>query len=76
MNEQDPERHKMQPPIPSHIPDKVKPGDENKVAGDDPVPGGLNPGERPAGSPGLGSGEAIDDGVGGAGLGKPPGEKG
>ena len=75
MNEQDPDRHNMQPPIPSHIPDKVKPGDENKVAGDDPVPGGLDPGERPAGSPGMGSGHAIDEGVGGAGLGKAPGER-
>lgn len=75
MNEQDPDRRKMQPPIPSHMPDTVKPGDENKVAGDDPVPG-PDPGKRPAGSPGLGSGHAIDEGVGGAGLGTPPGKRG
>lgn len=73
MNEQDPNRRKMQPPIPGHLSDTAKPGDEDKIAGDDPVPG-LDPGEAPAGSPGLASGHAIDEGVGGAGLGKAPGK--
>ena len=74
MNEQDdPKRKGTQPPIPSHLSDTAPKEDENKIAGSDQVPG-HGPADAPlAGSPGLASGPKMDD-VGGAGLGKRPGD--
>ncbi|RJG15546.1 hypothetical protein [Massilia cavernae] len=73
MDEQDPKRKNMQPPIPSHLPDQAPKEDEEKIAGTDQVPG-HGPHDKPlAGSPGLASGPKMDN-VGGAGLGKAPGD--
>jgi hypothetical protein len=73
MDEQDPKRRDMQPPIPTHLSDTAPPEDEDKIAGGAPV-SGRKPGDPPSGSPGLASGHAADEGVGGAGLGKAPGD--
>lgn len=70
MNEQDPARHHMQPPIPTHPPDPAEKGDEEKIVGakpdqaDDPTLHSI----------GLSAGQAMDPGVGGPGLGQPPQE--
>jgi hypothetical protein len=70
LDPQDPHRRELQSPIPTHIPDTIDVADADKVVGPatarhDPD---LNIGD--------GSGHAIDEGVGGAGLGKAPGDGG
>jgi hypothetical protein len=71
MDEQDPKRHDMQPPIPTHPPDPAEKGDEEKVVGS-AKPG--NPNDSKLHSVGLAPGEPIDPGVGGPGLGQAPQE--
>ncbi|MDQ1924329.1 hypothetical protein [Massilia pseudoviolaceinigra] len=70
MDEQDPKRRDMQPPIPTHPPDPAAAGDADKVAG---PAGAVRSGPAAPGGTGLGSGPAIDN-AGGAGLGTAPGE--
>ena len=71
MDEQDPKRRDIQPPIPTHPPDPVAAGDADKIVGPDtPAP---DPDAPPLVSTGISSGAPYDQ-VGGAGLGKAPGE--
>ncbi|HEX8611775.1 MAG TPA: hypothetical protein VF800_10865 [Telluria sp.] len=70
MDEQDPKRHDMQPPIPTHPPDPAAAGDADKIVG---PAGSVRSGAAAPGGTGIGSGPAIDN-VGGAGLGAAPGE--
>lgn len=65
---QDPARKEMQPPIASQLPDTIDVADADKVAAAPPGQG------EPVLSTGLGSGAAIDEQVGGAGLGMAPGQ--
>ena len=71
MDEQDPKRREMQPPIPTHPPDPAARGDEEKVVGSAKP---QSPNESKLHSVGLAPGEAIDAGVGGPGLGEAPQE--
>lgn len=67
LDPQDPQRKEMQPPIATHLPDTIDVADADKVAA-------APPGQRePVQATGLGSGAAIDEQVGGAGLGQAPG---
>lgn len=70
LDPQDPARHDMQPPIPTHPPDALAAGDVDKVVGADKPPLDSN---APPHSSGISSGPAIDQ-LGGAGLGMAPGE--
>lgn len=72
LDPQDPHRREMQPPIPSQPPAAVDPEDADKVAG--PALAERDPDLPELQSTGIGSGAAIDEQVGGAGLGKAPGE--
>jgi hypothetical protein len=69
MNEQDPARRHMQPPIPTHPPDPAAAGEADKVAGD------TTPQDPTLHSEGLAGGKPLDN-VGGPGLGQPPQGKG
>lgn len=71
MDEQDPKRREMQPPIPTHPPDPAARGDEEKVVGSAKP---ESPNESKLHSVGLSPGEPIDAGVGGPGLGEAPQE--
>jgi hypothetical protein len=68
LDPQDPHRREMQPPIPTHIPDTINTADADKVAA--PAPEHRDPDLNT----GIGSGPAIDEEVGGAELGKAPGD--
>jgi hypothetical protein len=70
LDPQDPHRRELQPPIPTHMPDSVAPRDADKVAGP------ATPAHDPDLNTGIGSGPSIDEEVGGAGLGKAPGDGG
>lgn len=70
MNEQDPARHHMQPPIPTHPPDPAEKGDEEKIVGAKPDAAD----DSTLHSVGLSAGQAIDPAVGGPGLGQAPQE--
>jgi hypothetical protein len=68
---QDPERGRMQPPIPTHPADPLAAGEVDKVvASEKPA---SDPDQPKLVSTGIGSGPAVDA-VGGAGLGQPPGD--
>ncbi len=71
LDPQDPQRHQMQQPIPTHPPDPVAAGDADKVVGPDKPP--TDPNAAPHVNTAIGSGPSFDQ-VGGAGLGKTPGE--
>ena len=71
LDPQDPERHNMQPPIPTHPPDPLAAGDADKVVGPDKPD--EDPNTPPHVNTAIGSGPPMDQ-VGGAGLGKAPGE--
>ena len=68
---QDPERGRMQPPIPTHPADPLAAGEADKVV--ESQQPARDPGEPKPSSSGLGSGPTLDA-VGGAGLGLSPGE--
>lgn len=70
MNEQDPARREMQPPIPTHPPDPAANGDEEKIVGapKDEQDSTLH-------SVGLAPGAPLDPGVGGPGLGQAPSDQ-
>jgi hypothetical protein len=68
LDPQDPQRKEMQPPIATQLPDTIDVADADKVAA--PLPGQRDP----VLSTGIGAGAAIDEQVGGAGLGKAPGD--
>ena len=72
MQEQDPKRHEMQPPIPTRPPKPETQEDMEKVAGG-PSLAERDPGAPPPVNTGVSSGQPIDH-TGGAGLGQPPGE--
>jgi hypothetical protein len=71
LDPQDPQRHQMQPPIPTHPPDPGAAGDADKVVGPDKP--STDPNAAPHVNTAIGSGPSFDQ-VGGAGLGKAPGE--
>jgi hypothetical protein len=68
LDPQDPHRREMQPPIPTHLPDTIDVADADKVAGPPPTA------HDPDLNTGIASGHSIDEEVGGAGLGKAPGD--
>ncbi|MET0855825.1 MAG: hypothetical protein ABWY27_03660 [Telluria sp.] len=68
LDPQDPQRKEMQPPIATQLPDTIDVADADKVAAPPPEQGDT------VLSTGIGSGAAIDEQVGGAGLGKSPGD--
>lgn len=68
LDPQDPQRKEMQPPIATQLADTIDVADADKVAA--PPPGQREPIQ----GTGLGSGAAIDEQVGGAGLGQAPGK--
>lgn len=68
LDPQDPKRRQMQPPIHTQLPDTIDEADADKVAAPAPTV------HDPAPNTGIGSGAAIDEAVGGAGLGKAPGD--
>jgi hypothetical protein len=70
---QDPARQDMQPPIPAHPPDAVAAGDADKIVA--PAKPDSDPSAPPHVNTGIASGPSMDQ-VGGAGLGKAPGEAG
>jgi hypothetical protein len=72
MQPEDPDREKIQHPIPTRPPDPALAGEVEKVVGGDPL-SGRDPNAPPLVNTGISSGPPIDH-VGGAGLGKPPGE--
>lgn len=69
---EDPSRDNLQPPIPTHPPDPMAKGEAEKIVGGPPL-SGRDPDEPPLVDTGIGSGLPFDH-VGGAGLGKLPGE--
>lgn len=73
LDPQDRQRREMQPPIPTHPPDPLAAGDADKVAGPDKP--GADRNAAPHVNAAIGSGPSIDN-VGGAWLGKAPGESG
>jgi hypothetical protein len=72
LDPQDPHRKEIQPPIPTHPPDPAAAGDADKVVG--PATPERDPDSPPLQNTGIGSGPSIDEEVGGAGLGKVPGD--
>ncbi|USX27213.1 hypothetical protein NHH73_02630 [Oxalobacteraceae bacterium OTU3CINTB1] len=70
LDPQDPERMRMQPPIPTHPPDPIQNDDVDKVVASNTPGQDLN--DPALVSTGIGAGAPIDE-VGGAGLGRPPG---
>ncbi|MFP5390780.1 MAG: hypothetical protein ACLGI6_04425 [Gammaproteobacteria bacterium] len=72
MNEQDPARHNMQPPLPTHPPDPNAAGDADKIV-PDAKPG--TPNDSKLHSVGLAPGQPVDN-VGGPGLGDAPAASG
>jgi hypothetical protein len=74
LDPQDPHRKEIQPPIPTQLPDTIDPGDADKVAG--PATPERDPNSPAHQNTGIGSGPSVDEEVGGAGLGKAPGDGG
>ena len=71
LDPQDPHRRDLQPPIPTHPPDPIAAGDADKVVGPDKPD--RDPNDPPHVNTAISSGPVYDE-VGGAGLGKAPGE--
>ena len=76
MHTEDLKRKQVGPGIPTHPPDPAAKGEEDKVVSDEQVVRGNDYNRPPPEGATKSTGSAIDEGVGGAGLGVPPDAKG